>query len=198
MSILQNILTANEIFCADPPVDYTQEDVKQSKLPQKQVAIVTCMDTRLVNFLEPALGIARGDVKVIKTAGNSVTGVFDGVIRSLMVCVYELGVKEIIVIGHHECGMAKTTSQSLTEAMLSRGVPKEAIHMIAKELRDWADEFQHPEQNVMDTVETIRLNPLIPRDIPVHGLIFHPRTGKLDLLDDGYKFVDSFPETITD
>ena len=186
MSLLQDILAANEKFCAAPPVDYTQEDVKASKLPQKQVAIITCMDTRLVNFLEPALGIERGEAKVIKTAGNSVTGVFDGVIRSLMVCVYELGVKEIIVIGHHECGMAKTTSQSLTAAMLARGVPKEAIHMIAKELRDWADEFQQPEQNVRDTVEAIRLNPLIPADIPVHGLIFHPRTGKLDLLEDGY------------
>jgi len=189
MSILQDILTANEKFYAAPPVDYTEEDLKKSKLPQKQVAILTCMDTRLVNFLEPALGMGRGEVKVIKTAGNSVTGVFDGVIRSLMVCVYELGVKEILVIGHHECGMAKTTSKSLTEAMLSRGVPKEAIHMIAKELKEWADEFQHPEQNILDTVEAIRLNPLIPRDVPIHGLIFHPRTGKLDLLDDGYQYI---------
>ena len=188
MSILSDIMTANDAFCAAPPIDYTQEDYQQSKLPQKQVAIITCMDTRLVNFLEPALGLTRGDAKVIKTAGNSVTGVFDGTIRSLMVCIYELGVKEILVIGHHECGMAKTTSKSLTEAMLSRGVPKEAIHMIAKELREWADEFQHPEQNVLDTVEAIRLNPLIPRDVPVHGLIFHPRTGKLDIVVDGYEY----------
>ena len=191
MSVLNEILEANKAFCIAPPVDYTQEDVKVSKLPQKQLAIITCMDTRLVNFLEQALGIARGEAKVIKTAGNSVTGVFDGVIRSLMVCIYELGVKEILVIGHHECGMAKTTAQGLTEAMLSRGVPKEAIHMIAKELREWADEFHHPEQNVMDTVEAIRLNPLIPSDVPVHGLIFHPRTGKLDLLEEGYRYAAS-------
>ncbi len=188
MSVLQDILAVNASFCAAPPMDYTQEDHQQSKLPQKQVAIITCMDTRLVNFLEPALGLARGDAKVIKTAGNSVTGVFDGTIRSLMVCIYELGVKEILVIGHHECGMSKTTSQSLTKAMLSRGVPKEAIHMIAKELAEWADEFQHPEQNVIDTVEAIRLNPLIPTDVPVHGLIFHPRTGKLDVIIEGYDY----------
>ena len=188
MSVLQDIMSVNAAFCASPPSDYTQEDQHQSKLPQKQVAVITCMDTRLVNFLEPALGLARGDAKVIKMAGNSVTGVFDGTIRSLMVCIYELGVKEILVIGHHECGMAKTTSKSLTEAMLSRGVPKEAIHMIAKELREWADEFQHPEQNVIDTVEAIRLNPLIPTDVPVHGLIFHPRTGKLDIVVDGYEY----------
>ena len=191
MSILSDIMSANASFCAAPPTDYTQEDVHSSKLPQKQVAIITCMDTRLVNFLEPALGLQRGDAKVIKTAGNSVTGVFDGIIRSLMVCVYELGVKEILVIGHHECGMAKTTSKSLTDAMLSRGVPKEAIHMVAKELREWADEFRHPEENVKETAEAIRLNPLIPTDVPVHGLIFHPRTGKLDIVTDGYEYANN-------
>lgn len=187
MAILDDLLKANEAFGENPPVDYTQEDVKSSKLPQKQLAIITCMDTRLVNFLEPALGIARGEAKVIKTAGNGVTGVFDGTIRSLLVCIYELGIKEIIVIGHHECGMAKTTSEGLTKAMLSRGVAPEAIHMIRKELKEWADEFQHPEQNVEDTVDQIRMNPLIPKDVPVHGLIFHPRSGKVDTIINGYE-----------
>ena len=187
MAILDDLLKANEAFCENPPVDYTQEDVKSSKLPQKQLAIITCMDTRLVNFLEPALGIARGEAKVIKTAGNGVTGVFDGTIRSLLVCIYELGIKEIIVIGHHECGMAKTTSEGLTQAMLSRGVAPEAIHMISKELKEWADEFQHPEQNVEDTVDQIRMNPLITKDVPVHGLMFHPRSGKIDTIINGYE-----------
>lgn len=189
MALVDDILKANEAFCKNPPVDYTQEDHKKSKLPQKQLAIITCMDTRLVNFLEPALGILRGEAKVIKTAGNGVTGVFDGIIRSLLVCIYELGVQEVLVIGHHECGMEKTTAEGLTKAMLARGVAPEAVHMVQKELREWADEFHHPEQNVEDTVDLIRLNPLIPKDVPVHGLIFHPRTGKLDLIVNGYEKV---------
>ena len=187
MSVLDEILTANKNFCANPPVDYTQEDAHASKLPQKQLAIITCMDTRLVNFLEQALGIGRGEAKVIKTAGNGVTGVFDGTVRSLLVCVYELGVKEIIVIGHHECGMAKTTSAGLIDAMTSRGVVPEAIHMIKAELEHWADEFHHPEENVRETVEALRLNPLLPKDVPIHGLMFHPRTGELTVVEDGYR-----------
>lgn len=187
MAMLDDLLAANERFCQNPPVDHTSEDIKASKLPQKQLAILTCMDTRLVNFLEPALGIERGEAKVIKTAGNCVTGIFDGVVRSLLVCIYELGIKEILVIGHHECGMAKTTSASMTQAMLDRGVAPEAIHMIAKELKEWADEFQHPEENVEITVDQLRLNPLIPKDVPVHGLMFHPRSGKLDVVVNGYE-----------
>ena len=32
-----------------------------TKAPQKRVVISTCVDTRLVDFLEPALGLRRGD-----------------------------------------------------------------------------------------------------------------------------------------
>ena len=185
MTLIEEILQTNEKFCANPPTDYSGEDVHDSKLPKKKLAIVTCMDTRLVNFLEPALGITRGDVKVIKNAGNCITGVFDSTIRSLLVCIYELGVQEIIVIGHHECGMAKTTSESLTKAMLSRGISADAVRMIQKDLNEWADEFKHPEENVRDAVAKIKTNPLIPKDVKVHGLMFHPRSGKLELIVKG-------------
>lgn len=37
--------------------------------------------------------------KIIKNAGNTVTGPFEATIRSLMVGVFELGVKEIMVMG---------------------------------------------------------------------------------------------------
>ena len=99
-----------------------------------------------------------------------------------MVCIYELGVKEIAIIGHYECGMAKTTSDSLTKAMLQSGVPLGAIKMVEKELVEWADSFQKPEENVVKVVEQLRDNPLIPEYVKVHGLMFHPRSGKLELL----------------
>ena len=130
MSVIEEILQTNEKFCANLPEEYKayeHEDHHDSKLPKKHLAIVTCMDTRLVNFLEPALGIKRGDAKIIKTVGNCLNGVFDTTVRSLLVCIYELGVKEIAIIGHHECGMAKTTSESLKKGMLERGIAPDAI-----------------------------------------------------------------------
>ncbi|MBR2518867.1 MAG: carbonic anhydrase [Selenomonadaceae bacterium] len=183
MSVLDEIFQVNEKFCLNPPVDYTNEDHHASKLPKKHLAIVTCMDTRLVNFLEPALGLKRGDAKIIKTVGNCLNGVFDTTVRSLLVCIYELGVQEIAIIGHYECGMAKTTSESLTKAMISRGVSPDAIKMVEKELIEWADNFRYPEENVKEVVKQLRENPLIPKDVKVHGLMFHPRSGRLELLD---------------
>ena len=72
-------LQANQVY-----LEHTQEVNTWSKYPQKHLAIVSCMDTRLVELLEPALGIRRGEVKMIKTAGNTITSKFDDVISQFV------------------------------------------------------------------------------------------------------------------
>ena len=67
-----------------------------NKYPDKKIAILSCMDTRLTELLPAALGIRNGDVKIIKNAGGVISHPFGSVIRSLMVAIYELGVKEVI------------------------------------------------------------------------------------------------------
>jgi len=178
MTLIEEIMEANERH---------ESDYKGGHKPEKELAIVTCMDTRLVGMLEGALGLKRGDVKVIKTAGNTITGVFDQTIRSLLVCVYELGVKEIAVIGHYSCGMIKTTAASLKDAMIKRGINIDAIKMIEKDLEQWADGFKTPEENVKQAVKAIRENPLIANDVKVHGLMIEPHSGKLDWIINGYE-----------
>ena len=95
-------------------LEYNREFVKSgayekfqtSKYPDKKIAILTCMDTRLVELLPAALGIRNGDVKMIKNAGGMITGPFDSAVRSLLVGIVELGVEEVMVIGHTDCGVA--------------------------------------------------------------------------------------------
>lgn len=186
MNLLQEILKHNREFINNTSSKEAAINTGVSKVPTREIAILTCMDTRLVNFMEGALGIERGHAKILKNAGNCVTGPFDSVVRSLLVCIYELGVSEIFVIGHYECGMAKTTSKSLTERMLERGISQEAILMIDHELKHWADGFSHPVENVEETVAHLRMNPLIPKDVAIHGLMIHPHTGEIDVIVDGY------------
>ena len=71
-----------------------------NKYPDKKIAIVTCMDTRLVELIPAALGLKNGDVKMIKNAGGTITHPFGSVMRSLLVGIYELGVEEVMIIGH--------------------------------------------------------------------------------------------------
>ena len=82
------------------------EKFRTSKYPDKKLAILTCMDTRLVELLPAALGIKNGDVKMIKNAGGMITDPFDSAVRSLLVGIIELGVEEIMVIGHTDCGVS--------------------------------------------------------------------------------------------
>ena len=185
MALLEQILEENAKFTASLPESYLHRNDKVSKYPARQLAIYTCMDTRLVDFLEPAMGISRGEAKVIKAAGNMITGPFDEVIRSLMVAVYELGVTEIMVVGHEDCGMQHFTSASLKERMLARGVKQEAIAAVEGEFSKWVDAFHHPRENVEKTVAERKSNPLLPKDIIVHGMLFCPDSGRREVIVSG-------------
>ena len=66
--------------------------------------------------------------------------------------------------------------------------------MIRKEMERWADGFTHPAENVEDTVDELRMNPLIPKDVPIHGLIFHPRTGEIEVIVNGYTQMKQYYE----
>ncbi len=180
--LLKQIAEANRNFLAqhallhESPVD---------KYPRRKLAVLTCMDTRLVSFLEPAMGINRGDAKIIKVAGNTAYGDFDSVIGSILVAVYELHVQEIIVMGHDDCGMLKTTAESLCAKMKERGIPDRNIEAVRPKLTQWADPISDVAESVINTVKKLRNNPYIPQDITVYGAVIHLPTGKITIVEDG-------------
>ena len=101
-----------------------------SKYPNKKIAILTCMDTRLVELLPAALGIRNGDVKMIKNAGGMITGPFDSTVRSLLVSIVELGVEEVMVIGHTDCGVSGMNAEKIIQHLIQRGVSQDHIDMM--------------------------------------------------------------------
>lgn len=153
-----------------------------NKYPDKKIAILSCMDTRLTELLPAALGIKNGDVKIIKNAGAVISHPFGSVIRSLMVAIYELGVGEIMVIAHSDCGACHMNSGQMIERMKERGIKQEAIDMIrfcGVNFESWLYGFEDTEKSVKGTVEAIINHPLIPSDIHVSGYIIDSVTGEL-------------------
>ena len=59
-----------------------------------------------VELLPKSMNLKNGDVKIVKSAGAIINHPFGGIMRSLIVAVYELHADEIYVIGHHDCGMS--------------------------------------------------------------------------------------------
>jgi len=180
--MIKEILAYNEAFVASESYKAFETD----KFPEKKIAIVSCMDTRLIELLPAALGIKNGDAKFIKNAGGIISHPFGSAMRSLLIGIYELNIEEIFVIGHTDCGARMTDSASIVEKMTSRGIRVESIDMIkyyGVDFKQWLGGFQDLEQSILDSVEMIRNHPLVPREIQIYGMIIDSQTGKLTLLE---------------
>lgn len=180
--MIEEILRYNRKFVEDKGY----ERFITSKYPDKKIAIVTCMDTRLVELLPAALGVRNGDVKIIKNAGGVITNPFDSAMRSLLIAVYELGVEEIMVIGHTECGVQGMNAEELLHLMKERGVPEGNISLMRHcgiDLDRWLHGFDEVEQAISETVDLIRNHPLMTADIRVGGYVIDSVTGQLRPID---------------
>ncbi len=129
-----------------------------TKYPDRKLAILTCMDTRLTHLLPAALGLRNGEVKMIKNAGGVVLAPYGGVVRSLLA----RGIAPEILSEIDEAGEV--------------------------DLDAWFTGFSGEEQAVRDSVAMLRAHPLMPRDVAIHGLIIDSSTGALRVLEqDGQK-----------
>ena len=179
--MIDTILEYNSEFVANREF----EKFATSKYPDKRIAIVTCMDTRLVELLPAALGIKNGDVKMIKNAGGTITNPFDSTVRSLLVAVYELGVNEIMIIGHTNCGVQGMDANEMLSLMRERGISEEHIRLMEHcgiNLKEWLHGFEETDAAVEETVDLIKNHPLMPDDITVRGYIMDSVTGELTAL----------------
>ena len=159
----------------DQIIDFNKSFVEQKgyekyltdKYPDKKLAVLSCMDTRLTELLPAALGLKNGDAKIIKNAGGLVISAFDSAMRSLIVAIYECHMSYDHF--HHE--------------MIARGVTDETLDTIRKcgiDLDQWLEGFKDTPTSVRKTVETIKTHPLVPKDITVRGFIIDSETGALE------------------
>jgi carbonic anhydrase len=163
MSAIDDLFEAN--------VEYAR-DFNKGHLPmppRRRVAILTCMDARLVPSRQ--FGLDEGDAHVIRNAG----GRAQDALRSLVISQQLLGTREVAVIHHTDCGMLTFRNADL-RAKLRDGLGAEAG-------RD-ADRidflpFVDVEQSVRDDVAFLRASPLIPDDIAIRGFVYDVRTGRL-------------------
>ncbi|MBR1993129.1 MAG: hypothetical protein IJ988_02290 [Firmicutes bacterium] len=93
--MINDIIKYNRVFVSKQGY----KDYVTSKYPDKKIAVISCMDTRLTELLPAALGAKNGDIKIIKNAGGVISNPFGSVVRSILIAIFELGVDTILVIG---------------------------------------------------------------------------------------------------
>ncbi|WP_298615905.1 carbonic anhydrase [uncultured Streptococcus sp.] len=158
MSYFDNFLTANQAYVA------LHGDLRLPIKPKTQVAIVTCMDSRL--HVAPALGLALGDAHILRNAGGRVT---DDMIRSLVISQQQMGTREIVVLHHTDCG-----AQTFENEAFRQHLKKELGVDVGE--RDFLP-FQDIEESVREYMELLKASPLIPMDVVISGAVFDVDTG---------------------
>lgn len=179
--MIEDILEFNKRFVEEKGY----ERFITSKYPDRKIAVITCMDTRLVELLPAALGVKNGDIKMIKNAGGVVTEPFGSAVRSILVGIYELGIEDVMVIGHSDCGAQHISGPEMIEIMKGRGISQEAIDMCRFceiDFDHWLSGFDSVEQSVRESVRMLEDHPLIPDDVRIWGFVIDSTTGGLTQL----------------
>ncbi|HWO15123.1 MAG TPA: carbonic anhydrase [Solirubrobacterales bacterium] len=157
--MIDELLANNRAFADSLPAKHL--DVH----PSRQLAIVTCMDSRLDVFA--ALGLNDGEAHVLRNAGGVIT---DDVIRSLAVSQRRLGTREVMLIHHTDCGMQKITDDGFrAELQEETGVsPAFAI-----------ESFADVEADVRQSILRVRRSPFLPHRDQIRGFVYDVDTHQL-------------------
>lgn len=161
------------------PADYDDE------LP---LVALTCVDARLNALLPQALGVPPEQFIWLRNAGNIITGPMSSTMRSLALACAVKGGKEVVIIGHTDCQVGKTTALQLLDRFRALGIER---HMLPDNLNEYFGIFGSDRQNVLKAVELARASPLIGPKVPVQGLLIDIETGKLEWLVNGYETLAS-------
>ena len=73
--------------------------------------------------------------------------------------------------------------------MKERGISEETLDVLQYsgiDLRKWLHGFDDVLESVTHDVNMITNHPLMPKGIPVHGLVINPDDGKVDVVVNGY------------
>jgi carbonic anhydrase len=160
MSVIDEVLAANEIYSR------THELRRLTPRPERRLAILTCMDTRLSI---QTLGLKTGDAHIIRNAGGIVT---EDSLRSLVISHYLLDTREFMVINHTDCGLMLATEQDLRTRIQNRSGT-------AAVSPAFFYAFQNIDENVRHQLQKLRTHPWIPKEVAVRGFVYDVASGRL-------------------
>ncbi len=164
---LAHFLAANERYAA------TQHRPSDAVSPTRRAAVLLCMDARL--HPSDFMGCAPGDVHMVRNGGGRVTS---DAIKSLVASQQILGTREIYIVHHSDCGLAKFD----TPLLLRRA--KQTLGWLgAARLLSYGTaptfEERDLERSVRDDVAALAGSRVILSGTPIVGLIFDTHTGRL-------------------
>jgi carbonic anhydrase len=152
------------------------------------IAALTCIDARLNPLFPEVLGLPKEQFIWLRNAGNIITGPLSSTLRSLALACAVKGGREIVIIGHNDCQVCKTSAMKLTDAFRKLGIERASL---PENLTEFFGLFASERQNVIKAADFVRRSPLIGPKVPVHGLLVDIATGKLEWVVNGYQTLET-------
>ena len=132
--------------------------------PQRHLAVLTCMDSRLDLF--GTLGLELGEAHLIRNAGGLAT---DDAVRSLLLSQRLLGTRAIMVIHHTRCGLESFVEEELADAITADIGFRPPFRLGA---------YRDVDADVRETVAALRSSPFVD-GTDVRGFVFDVGDGSL-------------------
>ncbi|MFQ5977225.1 MAG: beta-class carbonic anhydrase [Candidatus Heimdallarchaeota archaeon] len=149
--------------------------------PRLNLAIITCMDSRLISDI---FGLNVGDALVIRNAGNRITA---DTLRSLLLGVYELGVRRILICGHTSCGTILTEKRAeeiFHKVSTESKIPTDVLIRNLNGKDSWSalGAIDDVHENVRAGLEALQQSKMLPNSVELFGAVYHVETGETEFL----------------
>jgi len=191
---LRELLAGNERFAGGRPTNPRRSPADFRQLAEGQypfAAIIGCADSRVAP--EILFDVGKGDIFVVRVAGNVVSGAGAVVKGSIEYAVAELNVPLIIVLGHSNCGAVKAAMAHLNAKDSLPGAINDLVELIKPAVEQSKGEFADPlsgaiHKNVQIGVERLKsLEPILATPVKegklkIVGGVYDLRTGKVSLV----------------
>jgi len=139
--------------------------------PKRRIAILTCMDARILPA--KAFGLEEGDAHVIRNAGGRARDA----LRSLVISQRLLGTIEVAVVHHTDCGMLTFTN---------RGLRSKVQEDLGRDTGEFDFQpFQDLDGSVREDIEFLVGSELLDPSTLIRGFVYDVVTGRLREVDLG-------------
>lgn len=191
---LRELLAGNERFASGHPTSPRRNPASFLPLAAGQypfAAIIGCADSRVAP--EILFDVGKGDVFVVRVAGNVISGAGAIVKGSIEYAVAELNVPLVMVLGHSNCGAVKAAMTHLEAKDSLPGAINDLVELIkpavSQSKAEAGDALDNAiRRNVLLGVERLSgLEPIVaPRvkegKLKITGGVYDLRSGKVTLV----------------
>ncbi len=134
--------------------------------PSLELAVVICMDARVE--VHAAFAIMPGEAHVMRNAGGVIT---DDMIRSLSISQHALGTREVMIVHHTDCGLAKINEDEFARELANYAGYRPTWSVQA---------FRDPYESVRESLRRIRDSRFLMHTHAVRGFVFDVESGLLE------------------